>query len=157
MKEGVGHTTEFTIVKRNARTKEVVDVENWKGNIGLNEGLNLLASLLCGGAGTAFDNANTYIGVGDSTTAAAATQTGLQAATNKAYAAMEATYPTYGTSQQVVFNAIFGSAAANFAWNEFTIVNAATDAGTNLLRAVAAKGTKSSGEEWEVTVTVVFS
>ena len=157
MKEGIGHTTEFTIVKRNAVTKEVVSVDQWKGNLGLNEGLNLLASLLCGGAGTAFNAANAYIGVGDSTTAAAATQTGLQAATNKAWAGMEAGFPTYGANQQVAFNAIFTSGVANYAWHEFCVGNSATGVGVDLLRAVAAKGTKTSGEEWEVTVTVTFS
>jgi len=56
-----------------------------------------------------------------------------------------------------VFNAIFGSGAANFPWNEYTVVNAATDAGINLLRAVASKGTKVAGEEWTITITVTFS
>jgi len=157
MKEGIGHTTEFRIVKRRCDDPTIIEVDEWSGNLGLNEGINLLTSLMCGGAGTVFSNANAYIGVGDSSTAAAASQTALQAATNKAYSAMEATYPTFGTNQQVVFNAIFGSGEANFAWNEFTVINAATDAGTNLLRAVAAKGTKIAGEEWEVTITITFS
>ena len=39
-------------------------------NVALNEGLQELINLLCGISGTPFNNANAYIGVGDSTTAA---------------------------------------------------------------------------------------
>jgi hypothetical protein len=157
MNATIGHKTDFRIVKRRCDDPSIIEVDEWSGNLGLNEGINLMTSLLCGGAGTVFSNANAYIGVGDSTTAVAATQTGLQAATNKAWSAMEATYPTFGTNQQVVFNAIFGSGEANFAWNEFTTGNSATGAGVDLLRSVASKGTKVAGEEWEVTITVTFS
>ena len=43
--------------------------------------------------GTFFNNANSLIGVGDSMTAFAASQTDLQAASNKLRKAMDATYP----------------------------------------------------------------
>ena len=50
------------------------------GNLLLNEGIGELLDLACGlGTPTAFSNANAYIGVGDSVTAEAATQTDLQA------------------------------------------------------------------------------
>jgi len=117
MNEGIGHKTNFRIEKRRCDDPTILEIDEWSGNLGLNEGLNLLANLLCGAGGTPFDNAHTYIGVGDSSTAAAASQTGLQASTNKAYAPMEATYPISGADQQVVFTAIFGSGAANFALN----------------------------------------
>ncbi|MDW8086323.1 MAG: hypothetical protein RMI45_08840, partial [Ignisphaera sp.] len=39
------------------------------GNILLNEGINLLWTLACGGSGTPWSSANAYIGVGDGTTA----------------------------------------------------------------------------------------
>ena len=51
-----------------------------------------------GQALTYFNNANARIGVGDSTVSAADTQTGLQAATNKTYKAMDASYPTHTDS-----------------------------------------------------------
>jgi hypothetical protein len=48
---------------------ETVTVE---GNVLLNTGINTMLSLLAGGTGTAFNNANARLGVGDSTTATAA-------------------------------------------------------------------------------------
>ena len=123
------------------------------GNLLLNAGINVLTNLLAGGGGTAFNNANARIGVGDSTTAEAATQTGLQAATNKTYVAMDASYPTYGTSQQVAFRATFGTGSANYAWQEFTVDNGTT----SLNRKVSAQGTKTSGQTWQVTITITFS
>ncbi|MDD4352549.1 MAG: hypothetical protein PHU71_06280, partial [Candidatus Gracilibacteria bacterium] len=91
------------------------------------------------------------------TTTAAASQTGLQASTNKAYAGMEAGYPTFGSNQQVVWKASFGDGEAQFAWNEFTVENANLGSGAPLLRKVESKGTKTAGEIWELTVTVTFS
>lgn len=64
------------------------------GNLLLNEGIQLLLDLLIGAGGTAYNNANSYIGAGDTNTAESAAQTGLQAPTNKLYKAMEATYPS---------------------------------------------------------------
>ena len=124
----------------------------------LNEGINELFTILCSAAsGTKFDNTNAYIGVGDSDTAAAAAQTGLQAATNKLYKGMEATYPTYGTNQKATWRSVFSGAEANYAWNEFTVINGATDADKNLNRLVSAQGTKTSGQVWQVDVEITLS
>lgn len=123
------------------------------GNLLLNAGINVLTNLLAGGGNTAFNNANARIGVGDSTTAEAASQTGLQAATNKTYQAMDASYPTYGTSQQIVFRATFGGSSANYHWQEFTVDNGTT----SLNRKVSDQGTKTSGQSWQVTITITFS
>jgi len=131
-------------------------IEKMRNNLLLNDGITLLLNLLIGAGGTAYNNANTYIGVGDSTTAAAATQTGLQAATNKAWAAMDATYPQV-SNQTVTFRATFGSAVGNFSWREFTIVNASSDSGTNLNRKVENHGTKASGDSWVISATVTIS
>lgn len=125
-------------------------------NILVNAGINAMLTLLAGGGGTAFNNANAYLGVGDSTTAAAAGQTDLQAATNKLRKAMNATYPTYGSSQQIVFQSDFGSTDANYAWEEFATFNAST-AGTMLNRKVSAQGTKTSGQTWRLTMTITIS
>ena len=155
--ETVGHKTEFEIRKRRVGEAQPYAVETWEGNIGLNEGLNLLTNLLCGAGGTVYNNAGTYIGVGDSSTATDATQAGLQAETNKAWVGMETTFPTSGSSQQVVFKSVFAAGVGTFAWEEFTVGNSNDDSGQNLLRAIASRGTKGASEEWTVTITVTFS
>lgn len=128
-----------------------------EGNILLADGIGELLDLLCGlGSPTAFDNANARIGVGDSTTAESAAHTGLQAASNKAYAAMESGYPQRsGTT--VTFRSVFGSAAGNFSWQEFTVVNAASDTGKNLNRKVSNQGSKVSGQVWTCDISVSLS
>ena len=124
----------------------------------LNEGINELFTILCSASsGTKFDNTNAYIGVGDSTTAASASQTGLQAATNKLYKGMEATYPTYGTDQKATWRSVFGGTDANWAWAEFTVINGDDDTHKNLNRLVSAQGTKTSGQVWQVDVEITLS
>ena len=135
---------------------ELPAVSEIEGNLLLNEGIALLLDLLIGAGGTAYNNANSYIGVGDSSTAEAASQTALQAASNKTYKAMEATYPSRA-SQTVTWRAVFGSSDANYAWAEFTIVNANSDTGTNLNRKVSSQGTKASGQTWTVDVSITIS
>lgn len=128
-----------------------------KGNLGLNEGLNALWTLLAGTGETAFDNAHAYIGVGDSATAAAATQTGLQAATNKLYKAMDASYPTYGTLQKATWRSTYADADANWAWNEMTVANGNSDASKNLNRKVQAMGTKVNTVSWTASLEISAS
>ena len=136
--------------------QELPAISEIDGNLLLNEGIALLLDLLIGAGGTAYNNANSYIGVGDSSTAEAASQTALQAASNKTYQAMQATYPSR-SAQTVTWRSVFASADANYAWNEFTIVNASTDTGTNLNRKVSAQGTKASGQTWTVDVSITIS
>lgn len=139
------------------RNTKPYDVIEGVGNLLLNEGIDELWDLVCGtGSPTTFANANAYIGVGDSATAAAASQTGLQAATNKIYKAMEATYPTT-TSQQAVFKSSFGSSEGNFAWQEWTVANGNSDSAKNLNRKVESLGTKASGTTWTLEVTITLS
>jgi hypothetical protein len=116
-----------------------------------------------GQALTYFNNAQAAIGVGDSTTAAAATQTDLQAATNKLRVGMDATYPqhTDGTtsgSASAVFRSTFSTAQANWAWQEWVVANSAT-AGTGriLNRKVESLGTKTSAASWQMTVTLTLA
>ena len=131
--------------------------EEFEANIALNEGLQELIDIICGlGSPTTWNNANARLGVGDSNAAEAATQTGLQATTNKTYKAMDATYPQR-TNQTVEWRATFGSGDANHAWEEYTVVNASSDTGKNLNRKTASKGTKASGETWVLSVQVSFS
>lgn len=114
-----------------------------------------------GQALTYFNNANAAIGVGDSTTAAADTQTDLQAATNKVRVAMDATYPLHtdstGTagSKTLTLRSTFGTAAANWVWNEWGVFNSPTAAtGRMLNRKVEALGTKTSAATWVLTITL---
>ena len=126
------------------------------GNLLLNEGITALQNLLTGAAETAFSNANAHIGVGDDNTAAAAGQTGLQAATNLLYKAVEAGYPSI-SAQTTTWRAIFGSSEANFAWNEFTVASGNSNAADNLNRLVSAQGTKTSGQTWTVDLDITWS
>jgi len=139
-----------------AKPENLYAVEEFDGNLLLNEGITEMLNLLIGGTATPFNNANARIGVGDSSTAAAATQTGLQAATNKAWRPMDATYPQV-SGQTVTFRATFGSGVAAFAWNEFTVVNSADDTGKNLCRKVEAHGSKASTDTWVVQVQITIS
>lgn len=115
-------------------------------------GRNHVAQTLIGEAVTSYANANAHIGVGDSTTAFAASQTDLQAATNKLRKAMEATYPTRSTNA-LTFRSLFGTGDANFAWQEWGVFNASS-AGTMLSRKVESLGTKTSAQSWQFTVTL---
>ena len=132
------------------------EVLSFKGNILLNEGINTLWTLVCGGSATAYDNTNAHIGVGDGTASEDATQTGLQG-TNKAWKGMDSGYPTYGSDQKATWRATFGGDEANFDWNEITVVNASDDSGENLNRKVQAMGTKSSGATWVATLEITLS
>ena len=126
------------------------------GNIFLNEGINLIWTAVCGGTFTPFDNANAHIGVGDGTTPADSSQTGLQG-TNKYYKGMDDGYPIYGSNQKVVFRATFGADEANFSWNEWTVANGAGDEYINLNRKVESLGTKVQGTTWIFTVELSLS
>lgn len=129
------------------------------GNLLMYGGASVLFHRLTGGTSvTVFDNTNAYIGVGDSNTAAAATQTDLQAASNKLRKVMDATYPIHSdgvilASSSVVFRSTFGTSDANFAWQEWAIFNAAA-AGRMLNRKVESFGTKSAGTSWVLTITL---
>ena len=117
-----------------------------------NAARDLIAQALIGEAFTSFANANARIGVGDSSAAFAASQTDLQASTNKLRKAMEAAYPTRA-GNALTFRSIFGTSEGNFAWGEWGVFNAASG-GTMLNRLVASLGTKTSAQSWQFTVTV---
>ena len=136
--------------------KNFLGSEVFKGNLGLNEGLAELIDVICGlGTPTKWDNSNARLGVGDSSTTADPSQTSLQG-TNKTFKAMDSGYPQR-SSQTAEWRSTFGSGDANYAWNEFTVVNAADDTGKNLNRKVESKGTKVSGETWVLSVKVTFA
>jgi len=136
--------------------REAFETVEFHENLLLNEGITALQNLLTGAAETNFGNANAYLGVGDSNTAESATQTGLQAVTNKLYKAMEATYPQI-SGQTTTWRSVFGSAEANWDWNEFTVANGNSDAADNLNRKVSAQGTKASGQTWTLDFQITWS
>lgn len=128
------------------------------GNVLLDAGATNILELITGnGTPVVWNNANARIGVGDDgTTAEDSTQTGLQAVTNKAWVAMEATYPQV-SGQTATWRAVFDGATANFDWREFTIVNTADDTGINLNRKISSQGTKASGQIWTLDFSVTLS
>lgn len=145
-----------SIVKDPVTGRMLPAVETIEGNMLLNEGIAVMLDLLIGAGGTNFGNANAYLGVGDSNVAEGAAQTGLQASTNKLYKAMSATYPQRA-GQTVTWRAVFASAEANFAWNEFTVANGNSDSAANLNRRVSAQGTKAAGQVWTLDLAITWS
>ena len=160
IKEQMGHKT-LWIIDRYMDQESLARGECFSqsiipGNLLLNEGITELLKLGCGIAATAFSNANAYLGVGDSTDEVEATQVGLQAAVNKAYAAMVVGYPTV-TNQTMTFRSEFASGVGNFSWQEFTIANGDSDASVNINRKVSNQGTKVAGQVWVVTLEITLS
>lgn len=119
-----------------------------------NAGRDHIATTVIGEAVTAFSNANAHIGVGNSTTAFAATQTDLVGA-SKTRKGMDATYPTRA-GNVLTFRSTFATTDANHAWDEWGVFNAAT-AGTMFNRKVEALGTKTSAQSWQITATVTVT
>jgi hypothetical protein len=134
----------------NTKPYEVIEGE---GNCLLNAGIDEMWDLIVGDSANHFNNASAQVGVGDSNTAANATQTDLQAATNKTYKGMETGYPT-STSQKATFKSSFGASDANYTWNEWVVKHASS--GKCLNRKVDSLGTKSSGT-WTLEVSITLS
>jgi len=159
-------------MRRDATPYEVAEFDN----LLLNAGINSLENIFTGntsaantggaaaGTNAVFNNAQTRIGIGDSTTAAAATQTDLQAATNKWWQVMDATYPSV-SGQVISFRITVAGGNGNFAWQEWGIDNCGgsnatsttRSGGAMLNRAVSAQGTKTSGQTWVPTATLTLS
>lgn len=147
---------------------EPAEVIEGEGNLLMYGGVSCLWQCLIGnGTGTAaqtltyFNNGNAHIGVGDSNTAAAATQTDLQASTNKDRQPMESTYPqhtdaTTSGAATITFRSVWGSLEGNFQWREWGIFNGSSG-GRMLNRKVEDLGTKASGSTWTFTVTATIA
>src|SRR5262249_35555454 len=135
---------------RDGNLYETIEEE---GNLLTTNGANALFTLLTGGGGTTFANANAYLGGGDSSTAEAVGQTDLQAYTNKTRKAVASGRSPAVSTNTVQFQSTFGTADANYAWNEWGTFNASSG-GTMLNRKVVNMGTKSSSATWTLTVTL---
>lgn len=125
-------------------------------NIFVNVGLAAVWNLVTAQGGTAFSNANGYLGVGDSNAAPAVGQTDLQAAVNKLRKAMNVGYPNAPVNGLEQWQSDFTGAEANFAWEEFAIFNAAA-AGTMMNRSISSQGTKTAGQTWRLTYSFTLS
>lgn len=125
------------------------------GNLLVNEGINEIWKLICGTGGAQYSNAlaNLIVGTGSGAAAATDTEATFTAGVKKA---MEASFPTYGTSQKAAWKSSYGSAEANQAWNEFGCLNNATS-GKLLNRKVSAQGTKVSGQTWDLNLEITLS
>jgi hypothetical protein len=147
-----------------ALNMEPYGVADEPGNLLLNAGINRMGSLLIAGGGQGYNNANTAIGVGDTATAAAATQTDLSAAVNAAnryFQMADATFPTFAV-QVLTVTATFATGNGNFVWNEWmidqhTASGATASVAAALNRKVVALGTKTSAAAWAFTVTITIS
>jgi len=134
----------------------LIQKQTFDGNCLLNEGIDEAWLLICGlGTPTAYSNANARIGVGDDDAVAVASQDALQAAVNKYWMTMDASYPTSG-AQKATWKATFAEGVANFAWKEITAVNAVNDAGKNLNRKVQDMGTKTASVSRVATLDVTL-
>ncbi|HEY9417891.1 MAG TPA: hypothetical protein VIQ30_24290 [Pseudonocardia sp.] len=119
-----------------------------------NAGRDFVAAAILGEATTDFNAANAYIGVGDSSTAFATSQTDLQASSNKLRKGMNATYPSRSVNV-LTFQTTFIESEANFAWQEIAVFNAPSG-GAMLSRLVQSLGTKPSSELWRATLTLTL-
>lgn len=101
-----------------------------------------------------FDETNAHIAIGDGTTAYASSQTDLQGSSSVRIA-VSAGYPQR-SGAVLTYQTIADEDTANFDWNEWGIVNAATG-GEMLVRAVQDLGTKAQGAEWKFTGTITVA
>lgn len=136
------------------------------GNLLTIGGCSALWERLIGTGVTAFSNSTAVLGVGDSTTAAADTQTDLQAASNKTYKGMDSTYPSHtdstGTSgsKTITFRVTFGTSDANHRWREWGVGNGTTTMGRMLNRKVEdldGGSAKTSAQSWQLTITIALA
>lgn len=123
-------------------------------NLFLTAGITEVLKLAAGQTATAFNGTNARLCVGDSTTAPAAGQTDLQASTNKARQLVDAAPAIVGNA--ITFVATFGTGAANFAWQEVGVANAASG-GPMWSRTVINLGTKTSSASWVLNWTLSIS
>ena len=111
---------------------------------------NVIATALTGGAFDPFDNANAYIGVGNSSTGFDPAHTDL-IGTNERMP-MKPGKPAR-SANMILFESRFLDADGVFAWNEFGVFNAATG-GEMLNRIVTSVGTKPDDEIWDVEIII---
>lgn len=144
------------------------------GNILTTVGLGRLTSLLIAGGGVAFSaTSTTCLGVGDTATAAAVTDTtlGSNSTNHSRYIVADSTptrVTTTVTNDSIQVVATFTTSDANYVWNEWGLVLVTTATNSDTFAATgtspllfnhlapAALGTKTTGS-WALTVKVKFA
>jgi hypothetical protein len=105
--------------------------------------------------GDAFDHDHAYLCIGDSDAAFAASQTNMQAVTNKVRIGMDTNFPARD-GNKITFQATAGEEVANFAWLEWGVANHSS-AGVLANRKPENKGTKSGGSwVFEASLTLAL-
>jgi hypothetical protein len=145
------------------------------GNILVGGGLAMLTNAIIAGSYDPLTSTRSFVGVGDSSTAAATAQTDLSAVTNKYYNVHDSNptrVTTSVTNDTVQSTSTFTSGVANWAWQEwawFTTTTTSITPGVGPLsgittgtetmynRKVASMGTKTVGANWVLTTSVQFS
>lgn len=117
-----------------------------------NAGRNEFAAAIIGAAAIAFNNANAYIGAGNSSGAFAASQTDLQGGSTQRKG-MDSTYPQR-VANVLTFRATFSTSEANFQWLEWGVFNGTSATGAMLNRAIESLGLKTSAQSWQITSTL---
>jgi len=157
--ELTGHKTKWTITKYANDADFAAGKSYEKGNIDgnclCNEGINEWTKLIAGTGGVKYDNADAYLIVGTGSGAAAATDNEATF-TNPVKVAVDVSFPTYGTSQKMIWQATFTGLVANQAWNEFGVLNAETS-GKLANRKVSSQGTKTPGQTWVLTLEITLA
>lgn len=130
-----------------------------EGNLLTTAGVTRIAALVIGSLSTTLDSTRVRLGVGDTTTAAAVSDTSL--GTNQYFRVMDSTYPS-ASAGVITFQSTFGTSDGNFAWQCWGLdvgtatVSSSSTVATLVNRKVSSLGTKSSGS-WVLSVTVTFS
>jgi hypothetical protein len=125
-----------------------------------NEGKNLMAGVLSA-FDTQLDEANAYIGVGDSSISFDGEQKGMQGASVRS--GMDTGYPVRdpdsdGSMNKLRYRSYFNETEGNFIWNEWGLFNASSG-GQMLNREVQNQGEKPAGAIWifetDIEITLV--
>ncbi len=142
---------------------EIIDITEFKGNLLVNQGIQRTEDLLIAVSVQAYDNTHCRLGVGNSATAATATDTDLNAAagsSNRQFVVMDSTFPSRA-SQTLSFKATHTTGLSNFHWQEWGldngVANGTTVTANFLNHKVTDLGTKTSAAAWAFTVTLVYS
>lgn len=138
------------------------------GNLLVNQGIQRFEDLMLAAGGTALNNANSYLGVGDTSTAAAATDTDFGAAagaTHRFLRAMNATYPSR-SGQVITLQSDFPGTDAAFHWQEWgASIGASSASGDGFTvptllvnHKITDLGTKpGTSATWTLTATITLS
>lgn len=141
------------------------------GNLLVYGGASLVWEYMMGNGSTAtasakkYFNATAALGVGNSTVAAAATQTALQAGSSRQILkAMTGGFPSHTTGSstavnaQVTYKSTYALTEANWQWGEFGLFNKTTATARRMLnRKVGILLTKTSAASATLTVTLTLA